>query len=83
MAGTEQGAFYRNASGWVPFAPGTNNLRILDAQSVAGRWLYCAQNEIGWLQGTDGRVEISESPLGGARFAVTIPRTDPSPEAQR
>ena len=35
------------------------------------------------LERAGGRVEIRESPLGGARFAVTIPRTDPSPEAQR
>ena len=60
IAGTEQGAFFRDESGWVLFAPEINNLRVLAKSSADERWLYCAQNELGWLQLSRGRVEISQ-----------------------
>jgi len=50
VVGTEQGAFHRDASGWVPITPSINNLRILDPRESDGRWLYGAHNEIGWLK---------------------------------
>ena len=50
VAGSEQGGYYRDKTGWVNFAPTSRNLRILQNESIDGQWLYCADNEIGWLR---------------------------------
>ncbi len=61
IAGTEQGAYYRSASGWLPFAPAAKNLYLLDPVPVNRRWLYGAKNELGWLQLIENRIEIVQS----------------------
>ncbi len=60
VVGTENGAYYRAPSGWVPFADTLKHLRVLDPVPVNGRWLYCALNEVGWLQVRDGAVQLAE-----------------------
>ncbi len=57
FAGTNRGSYYWTPDGWVCFAPQTNNLRVVQAPPVAGRWLYLAQHEIGWLQPTATGIE--------------------------
>jgi PAS domain S-box-containing protein len=49
IASTADNAYWRTKGGWVGFAPGVCNLRILDPDPVGSRWLYGAKNEIGWL----------------------------------
>jgi PAS domain S-box-containing protein len=58
VVGTDHGAYYRSAAGWVLFAPSSDNLRIIDPEPRNGRWLYGARNEIGWLRLENGAVTI-------------------------
>jgi len=60
IAGTEEGAYSKRGSGWELFAPALNNLRVLSERPVKGRWLYAADNELGWLHVADGAVVIDE-----------------------
>jgi len=60
VMGTENGSFYRTASGWVPFSSVSTNLFVIDNVPHEGRWLYAALNEFGWLQVANGTVEIAE-----------------------
>ncbi|HZZ18473.1 MAG TPA: ATP-binding protein [Opitutaceae bacterium] len=60
IAGTEDGSYYRGESGWILFSPETANLRILSEHPVDGRWLYAADNQLGWLKVSDGAVSIVE-----------------------
>jgi len=50
VAGTDRGAFSLGPSGWVLFAPESRNLRIISPGPIDGRYLYCAQGELGWLR---------------------------------
>jgi PAS domain S-box-containing protein len=65
IAGTDHGAYFRNNSGWISFAPKSDNLRILDPTPRNGRWLYGARNEIGWLRPENGGVTIERIPIAG------------------
>lgn len=58
IAGTSRGAFFRDQTGWVLFAPETHNLRVLENKSRNGRWLYAARGEVGWLSRTESGIEI-------------------------
>ena len=58
VVGTEEGAYRLTESGWTAFAPGLKSFRILDPRPVKGRWLYCAREEVGWLENHDGRIEL-------------------------
>ena len=58
LASTDRGAFTRTEQGWVPFAPESVNLRILEATPRNGRWLYSAAHELGWLRPTPGGIEV-------------------------
>jgi PAS domain S-box-containing protein len=60
IAGSEEGAYYRGAAGWVPFGPDSINLRVIGGQAVNGRWLYAAENECGWLHMADGAITIDQ-----------------------
>ncbi|MBK9990354.1 MAG: PAS domain S-box protein [Verrucomicrobia bacterium] len=59
IAGTNRGSYFRGPDGWVPFAPNTENLRILDPNPINGRWLYGARDEVGWLRPTADGYELS------------------------
>ncbi|HOR98881.1 MAG TPA: hypothetical protein PLZ74_10970, partial [Kiritimatiellia bacterium] len=63
IAGTDKGSFYWAESGWVPFAPSTNNLRVAVPEAFDGRWLYLADREIGWLHLRSGRLEREAFPV--------------------
>jgi len=63
VAGSEQGGYYRSKSGWVNFAPASRNLRILQNDPIDGQWLYCAENEIGWLRASDNGMEVQRHPI--------------------
>ncbi len=65
VAGTEHGAYYRTNDGWIPFAPHTDYLRILEGTSRNGRWFYGAHGEMGWLRRTDKGIEIERIPAPG------------------
>ncbi len=58
VAGTESGAYYRTAAGWILFAPETRMLRLLSATPVNGRFLYGAIGEIGWLRPTETGFDV-------------------------
>ncbi len=60
IAGTEAGSLFRDQNGWQLFAPEVRGLRALDLSAPDGRRLYAAQEEIGWLRATGGKVEIVE-----------------------
>jgi PAS domain S-box-containing protein len=62
IAGTERGAYYRSHDGWVPFAPEINNLRVLEAKSRNGRWIYAAKHEMGWLRVTPEGITADRIP---------------------
>ena len=61
VAGTSRGAFFREETGWVPFATDTYNLRILEAKPRNGRWMYGARGEIGWLRRTEEGFEVERA----------------------
>ncbi len=67
LAGTNKGAFYWTEAGWVAFAPQARNLRVARADPVAGRWLYLADHEIGWLRPTADGFEIEAFPAPEVR----------------
>jgi len=74
VAGTDRGAFFREESGWVPFAGDTKSLRVLSPSPVDGRYLYGAQGEIGWMRPTAGGFELERLPhpeLGHIHASVT------------
>ncbi len=58
VVGTDHGAYFRNSSGWVLFAPKSDILRIIDPEPRNGRWLYAARNEIGWLRPQNGGISV-------------------------
>jgi signal transduction histidine kinase/CheY-like chemotaxis protein len=58
IATTDRGAFMRTERGWMPFAPASSNLRILEAAPRDGRWLYAAARELGWLRPTPAGIEV-------------------------
>ncbi len=62
VATTERGAYTRTDRGWIPFAPDSSNLRILEAAPRDGRWLYAAAREVGWLRPTPGGIEVERIP---------------------
>jgi len=78
IAGTEEGAFYRDHSRWKSFAPEANNLRVLDPNPINGRWLFSAQGEVGWLKAAkEGFAIVERIPapaLGKVYNAVSDPR---------
>ena len=55
---TDRGAFLRTERGWMPFAPASSNLRILESAPRNGRWLYAAARELGWLWPTPAGIEL-------------------------
>jgi len=65
IAGAEKGGYYRDPAGWTLFAPGSRYLRILTNQPIDGQWLYCAENEIGWLRRSGSGLETRGQPLPG------------------
>ena len=65
MVGTASNVYYRTGRGWLPFAPGIADLRILDSKPVDGRWLYGARGEIGWLRLGPKGVEVERIPVPG------------------
>ena len=65
VCGTDQGAFYRAASGWEAFASATKDLRVLSSSPSNGRWLYGAQDEVGWLRATAAGFEVEQIPAPG------------------
>ena len=58
VATTDRGVFMRTERGWMPFAPTSVNLRILEAAPRDGRWLYAAARELGWLWPTPAGLEF-------------------------
>jgi hypothetical protein len=58
IATTDRGVFMRTERGWMPFAPTSVNLRILEAAPRNGRWLYAAARELGWLWPTPAGLEF-------------------------
>ncbi len=62
VATTERGAYLRTERGWIPFAPDSTNLRILEATPRNGRWLYAAAREVGWLHPTANGIEVERFP---------------------
>jgi PAS domain S-box-containing protein len=64
IVGTNRGSYFRGPNGWEAFAPNTVNLRILDPKPVDGRWLYGAQDEVGWLRPTPEGFELFPTTIG-------------------
>jgi PAS domain S-box-containing protein len=60
---TRNNAYFLTEAGWVPFAPGVINLRVLDSVSYSGRWLYGARGEVGWLRPTPSGIEVERIPV--------------------
>ena len=67
VAGAAAGGYYRARSGWIRFAPESVNLRVLQDKPIDGLWLYCAENEVGWLRHTENGIEIQRHPAPGLR----------------
>lgn len=57
IVATERGSYERTEAGWTPFAPEVNHLRVLDHPPMAGRWLYAAWGQIGWIGRGGGALE--------------------------
>ena len=67
LAGTSAGIFRRGNSGWTLIVPGPKDAHIREDPSAPGRWLYVADNEVGWIEqeGAGFRaVRFSEPTLG-------------------
>jgi len=72
VATTERGAFLRAERGWIPFAPESSNLRILEAAPRNGHWLYAAAGELGWLRPAADGIQVERIVAPGLQSPYNV-----------
>jgi len=74
LAGTSDGFYsHIDGGGWTRSVPGPADARVRSEPVSPGRWLYAADNEVGWLEFRDGRFSVERFPapeLGHPHFCA-------------
>ena len=66
FASGSQGLYLRNAQdGWTCVAPTPHSIFLLEKPVAPDRWLYVAENEVGWLRRTEGKFSLEGFPVPG------------------
>lgn len=65
LAGSRNGFFRREPSGWKLVLPGITNAHLCAFPDAQGRWLFFAQNIVGWLRPNGDSYEITTHPAPG------------------
>ncbi len=65
LAGGRSGIFRRDPAGWALAHPGIINAQLCSFPDAEGRWLFFAENAVGWLRSKGDSYEVWTRPAPG------------------